>query len=454
MSAIAQVHAECLMHHTRLSRLVQYASTAMVIAAHGWAREGPANILRERTASATPEVAAEQYAYLTVVGRVSADKCYVGPVGSYNRRFKDPLEKGKYTFMLEKPVADGVFAAAWDDAICNLRQIESGVCDGRSQHFFVQDRDQHRLRFTKFVFEIKSAENPADVDTARWPGSRASPGAERCASPSSVFVQQPSGPYRPTPAGSTAPAPPTPTPTVPTGAATHPGNVTFAQHLNPGASGYGTHPFVLASNSPAANGNRVVIPSLAVGPPTGTTVAATPDNNAAATAAPVAAPIAGTVDCEPSAALAAAPTSPGSSAFAGIPDAGTDTSFGAATVMNPVRATSTPTPTDTATPTNNDRERARNPITRASPPRTLLPLFCLHASLYDDVIPAPSRDSATHAINALNTINVRDNAISSPRQRHQRPRHPSTATEAHADNTINVRDNAINGHQRPHPAAP
>ncbi|KAJ7075975.1 hypothetical protein C8R43DRAFT_966261, partial [Mycena crocata] len=162
--------ADSLAHHNRLSRLYQYVAVAAVVTAHGWAKEGPANILRERSASSTSaDGPPAQYAYLTVVGRVSGTKCYVGPAGSFNRRFNDPLEKAKYTFMLERPANDPVFSAAWDDGLRHLRQVESGACDGQSANFFVADGGETLLRFTKPVFEKKGGDNPPDVDTSRWP---------------------------------------------------------------------------------------------------------------------------------------------------------------------------------------------------------------------------------------------------------------------------------------------
>ncbi|KAJ6604144.1 hypothetical protein DFH09DRAFT_1300410 [Mycena vulgaris] len=134
-------------------RLKQFAATAAVLQAHGWGREGPA-----------------KYAYVVVVGRVRDHRCFVGPVGAYNPRFGDGLEKAKYSFILECPSDDPLYKAAWKQSITNLKVLERDACGTNTANFFVDEPGEvdTALRFTKFVFEARG-DNPPDVDTSRWP---------------------------------------------------------------------------------------------------------------------------------------------------------------------------------------------------------------------------------------------------------------------------------------------
>ncbi|KAJ6450229.1 hypothetical protein C8R47DRAFT_1084490 [Mycena vitilis] len=72
--------------HQRLSRLVQYAASAAVITAYEWVhhiRNG--SILRERSSGRKgPEDPLEQFAYITMIGRVGRSDPKLSPIGSHN----------------------------------------------------------------------------------------------------------------------------------------------------------------------------------------------------------------------------------------------------------------------------------------------------------------------------------------------------------------------------------
>ncbi|KAJ7099729.1 hypothetical protein C8R44DRAFT_888418 [Mycena epipterygia] len=156
-------------YHNRLSRFRQYTAVAAVIGAHGWFAEGGAQVLREREIGVPDPAAPDtEYAYLIITGRARPNKCFVGPTGSYNPKFGDPLSKAKYGFVLECPDDDVVLKAAWNSSMDHLKIIEKDVCPGNSLYFFDDTNGVKGVRFTKPVFEKKS-DVPPLTDTARWP---------------------------------------------------------------------------------------------------------------------------------------------------------------------------------------------------------------------------------------------------------------------------------------------
>ncbi|KAJ7098815.1 hypothetical protein B0H15DRAFT_945324 [Mycena belliarum] len=156
--------------YNMFSRLKQFTSIAAVLDAHGWSNEGGAKVLLERALpDAGPDALAPQYAFLLVVGRVRAHRCFVGPLGSFNGKFSDELHKAKYAFVVERPTDDSVFDRAWTPSITNLKVFEGDVCAGATTNFMIaEDNGEVALRFMKPVFEVKG-DAPSDVDTARWP---------------------------------------------------------------------------------------------------------------------------------------------------------------------------------------------------------------------------------------------------------------------------------------------
>ncbi|KAJ7079402.1 hypothetical protein B0H15DRAFT_954038 [Mycena belliarum] len=162
--------AESQHKYNVFARLKQFTAIAAVLDAHGWSSEGGAKVLLERALSdAGPDGPAPQFAFLLAVGRVRSHRCFVGPLGAFNGRFNNDLQKAKYSFILEDPIDDPVWHGAWAQSVLHLKVFEGDVCGGPTTNFIInEDNNEVALRFTKPVFEAKG-ENPPEVDTARWP---------------------------------------------------------------------------------------------------------------------------------------------------------------------------------------------------------------------------------------------------------------------------------------------
>ncbi|KAJ6604859.1 hypothetical protein DFH09DRAFT_1301008, partial [Mycena vulgaris] len=160
--------AQSVGEHNRLSRFIQYAAVGVMVGAHAWRKFNSGNVLRQkRDGPALPGQEIEQFGHIVVVGVVSDNNPALSVVGNYRHGLTDDITKSKYTLMLNRPHDNPVFAAAWDSAVLNLREVEGQICK-KTEHFWADDRGETAIRLGMPTFGKKKNGKP-DVDFSVWP---------------------------------------------------------------------------------------------------------------------------------------------------------------------------------------------------------------------------------------------------------------------------------------------